>query len=195
MGLVSILFKAFGASLFYLAYSRNMVAAGISGGLFVAAVALLTVKRSIAVSKPPPSSPVPKGKVRICVAGFEIASPTAKSHYLADMVARKYPDLFETWYYFDSYAFFAFTREKFESVSFPAHLKGHATSPFVWLETGASNVIEPLGGSDHFSAWVLANNKITDPAIRAYAEAPWKVSAYLTGTANHAGKAPATCRA
>lgn len=70
---------------------------------------------------------------------------------------------YETWYYWDaSGPFYAFTAEKFADVSFPEHLKGHSSSPFVWLEHPSSdgsgkNSIEPIGGCDHFCEWIQKN--------------------------------------
>ena len=42
--------------------------------------------------------------------------------------------------------YFEFVQKKFANVEFPKHLKGHATHPFVWLETGAEQKIVPIGG-------------------------------------------------
>ena len=51
---------------------------------------------------------------------------------------------------------------------FPAHLKGHSTSPFVWIEQGApapadksaaataTSALTPIGGRDRFAEWALA---------------------------------------
>lgn len=45
-------------------------------------------------------------------------------------------------------------------MEFPAHLKNHDTSPFVWLETASvdpagPNKIVPIGGGDHFCEWTM----------------------------------------
>ena len=129
---------------------------------------------------PPPSRPVPSGKIRICIVGFKLCPPAGKAHELAGMIAEKLPDMYvltfippplspshsisyETWYYWDaSGPFYAFTAEKFADVSFPEHLKGHSSSPFVWLEHPSSdgsgkNSIEPIGGCDHFCEWIQKN--------------------------------------
>ena len=41
---------------------------------------------------PPPSRPVPSGKVRICIVGFKLCPPAGKAHELAGMIAQKFPD-------------------------------------------------------------------------------------------------------
>jgi hypothetical protein len=191
---LSVLARVTVFSFGYMLYDRTWFAAAIFGGLTVASISLTAYLQSVAVADPPRSTPVPAGKIRICVAGMKTSSPTTKAHYLADMVARKYPDQFETWYYWDTYAFWKFTAKKFESVPFPAHLKGHSTSPFCWLERGPKNDIEPIGGSDHLSEWVLKNAAIKDAEIREYAKRSWSVLAYFTGSAlSHTHTAPATC--
>ena len=109
-----------------------------------------------------PSSPVPEGRTRICVAGFHLSPPTGKAHFLADAIAKKHPNQYETWYYFDLYTFYKFTAWRFANVEFPERLKGHDTSPFVWLERGEMLTAEPLGGCDDFSDWVIANPALRD---------------------------------
>jgi hypothetical protein len=106
----------------------------------------------------PPRHPVPEGKTRICVAGYKISPFTGRSRTLAGDIAKLHPDQYESWFYFDAAdAFYAFLKETFDPVPFPPHLKGHASSPFVWLEKGASNAITPIGGNDYFVKWILAN--------------------------------------
>lgn len=119
----------------------------------------------------PVMHPVPEGKTRICVAGYKISPYTGRSRYMAAEIAKAFPSEYETWFYFDdSDKYFAFLKEKFDPVPFPAHLKGHQSSPFVWLEKGSKNDITPLGGNDYFSKWVLgiptlaANKKIHELA-------------------------------
>jgi hypothetical protein len=117
--------------------------------------------------QPPASTPVPNGKTRVCVAGFRISPYTGRARYLAAELAAQYPNEFETWFYFDSGSnFYAYIQKKFENVPFPPHLKGHCTSPMVWLERGATNDVEPLGGCNHMVEWIkkdqrlMANDKI-----------------------------------
>lgn len=107
-------------------------------------------------SIPPAQRPVPAGKTRICIAGYKISHHTGRARKIVGLIAAKYPDTYESWMYFDgSSAFYAFLKEKFDPVPFPPHLKGHASSPFIWFETGATNVIEPVGGRSHLAEWVL----------------------------------------
>jgi hypothetical protein len=52
-------------------------------------------------------------------------------------------------------------------VPFPDHLKGHQTSPFVWLETSSTNgenKITPIGGGDRFREWVNNDNELNKNA-------------------------------
>jgi glutathione S-transferase len=44
----------------------------------------------------------------------------------------------------------------FDNVTFPAHLKGHATSPFVWLETGNNEISQLIGGRSDLATWAKA---------------------------------------
>jgi hypothetical protein len=62
---------------------------------------------------------------------------------------------------------------KFDPVPFPEELKGHQTSPFVWLETSTAsgeNKITPIGGGDRFRAWVAENESLRNvPEIMEWA--------------------------
>lgn len=58
--------------------------------------------------------------------------------------------------------FYEYVIAKFETIPFPAHLKGHCTHPFVWIETGADQKIEPIGGRDFFCEWTLKNFPAAD---------------------------------
>ena len=189
MGLVSNLVRLLGVTIVVAAALRTREAYFAVAAAFTAVVGATVFKNVTAKFVPPKASPVPPGKIRICVAGFTHSSPTAKAHYLVDMIAKRYPDKYESWYYFDQYTFFQFTKWKFDAVPFPQHLKGHETSPFCWLEDSKGK-ITPLGGSEHISEWTIGN--IEDADSRKYAEEPWKVSAYLDGSAYHHLNAPAT---
>lgn len=77
---------------------------------------------------------------------------------MAAEIAKLHPEKYESWFYFDGAdQFYAFLKEMFDPVPFPPHLKGHSSSPFVWLEHGPQNEITPIGGNDHFSKWVSSN--------------------------------------
>ncbi len=191
------LLKFFPVTVLMAVLKRNWITLSLPFAVVFAFVGLQAYKRSKAISRPPAMSPVPKGKIRICVAGGTHSAPSARAHYLADAIAASDPEKYETWYYFDQYAFWPFVKEKFDPVPFPAHLKGHSTMPFVWLErqnptSGATNEITPIGGSDHFAAWALEN--IGNAQIKALAKVPWSVKWYFTGKSFHtepgAGAAP-----
>jgi hypothetical protein len=112
---------------------------------------------SSSAPKPPPSLPVPQNKTRICIAGVTVSHHTGRARKIATYLAKTYPDKFETWFYFDgSDQYYAFLANKFESVPFPDHLKGHVGSPFVWLES-SPNDVTPIGGRDHFCEYLQKN--------------------------------------
>ena len=103
----------------------------------------------------PTRNPVPDKKLRICVSGYKISTHTGRARRLADLIARKYPNEYETWFYFDSSdCYYDFLKETFDSVPFPEHLKGHSSSPFVWFEKD-KNVIEPIGPRSYFAEWAI----------------------------------------
>ena len=103
----------------------------------------------------PPRNPVPANKTRICVSGYKISPYTGHARATAAAIAEAFPDKYETWFYFaPSNDFYAFLKATFDDVPFPEHLKGHASSPFVWLEAGAKNEITPVGGDSHLSQYV-----------------------------------------
>lgn len=108
----------------------------------------------------PPSSAVPAGKVRVCMVGFPMSHHTGRAHQIAAQLAAKVPNEVETWFYWAKSAeFYAFTEKRFASVPFPDHLKGHGSSPFVWLEEppkagGQGNATTPIGGRAEFVAWI-----------------------------------------
>lgn len=103
----------------------------------------------------PKENVVPSGKTRICVAGYNISTYTGLARALAGAIGSRHAAQCETWFYFDkSKHYYDFLHVKFDPVPFPDHLKGHASSPFVWLERanaeGNANTIELLGGATEF---------------------------------------------
>jgi hypothetical protein len=103
----------------------------------------------------PPRTPVPNNKTRICVSGFKVSHHTGRARKIAALIASKYPDKYETWFYFDSSDCWRFfLKETFDTITFPEHLKGHSTSPFVWFER-ENDVIEPIGGRSNLAEWAL----------------------------------------
>ena len=122
----------------------------------------------------PPRKPVPSGKTRICVAGFNASPHVGRARTLAALIASKYPDKYETWFHFCSHSdFYAFTAATFDAVPFPENIKGHSSAPFCWLET-PPNTIQPLGGRAELAAWATATFAADEPIV-AHA-ATWKIS-------------------
>ena len=111
--------------------SGRLCMAGI-GAATASYAAYAGYRKFTAAPHPPVSPPVAPGKTRICVAGFTTCPETGHAHYLANTLAKSFPDKYETWYYFDNYEYYPFVKEKFKQVEFPEELKGHNTSPFVW---------------------------------------------------------------
>ena len=146
----------------------KVIGAGVVG-LGVAAVVL---KVATATSCPPAADPVAAGMTRIGVAGYPFSPPTAKAHELAHLIATKYPKEYDTYYYWDMFAYYAFLKEKFDPVPFPSHLKGHATSPFAWLERDGGKQIAPIGGSDDMSKWALETFPDAADIVAKAKEAP-----------------------
>ena len=139
---------------------------------------------SSAAKPVPPLNPVPQGKTRICIAGFSISTYTGLAHRLAGLIGALHGNHYETWYYWDSQkAYYAFLQQKFDPIPFPPHLKGHDSSPFVWLERGSANEIELIGGATEFQKWVLKQDELAaNAAIKLAATESWKLSdAFHTG--------------
>jgi hypothetical protein len=193
LGPVAWLVRGLGGALAYAAYAPSLTSAAIVGGVFACIAAFMVFRTLTHVVTTPKITPVPAGKTRICVAGYTHSPPTAKARFLATLIAEEFPGKFETWFYYDG-AFSNFTTKRFANVDFPAHLKGHSTSPFVWLETGSDNVIQPLGGADFLSTWALdAKNGVSGSAkVKALAttsEVPgWLLSGKAFHTTNGQGK-------
>ena len=169
--------------------NRRSYATFAASTALVAGVALYKVRTTI--PSPPPSGPVSEGMTRICVAGYPASPPTEHSHLLADKIAKEYPKQYETWYYWDLWSLWTFLPQRFATVTFPEHLKGHETSPFVWFERGSKNEVEPIGGDDNFTKWAkkeFPDNKV----IQDYCSS--KVPGYPYPGMYHANKAPATCK-
>lgn len=139
----------------------------------------------------PPTPPIPQGVTRIGVSGYSYVSPpTTKAHFLADRIAKKYPQQYETWYYWSIFSYHKFLAEKFGKISFKEigceNLIGHDTSPFVWLERADGKKLECIGGSDDFANWVKKNFPNDEDLVNVAS----KPAAF--GTLHHASQAPAT---
>ena len=188
-GPLSWTFRATGASLAFMLYARTPLSKQLfASGAVASALGIAYGATTKTVPTPPLSTPVPAGKTRICISGYTHSAPTANAHYLADAIAKELPGQFESWYYWDATGYFPFVGEKFANVDFPEHLKGHATSPFVWIERGADNKVEPIGTADLFHAWALdqANGVAGNPVVAKLAASPTALPvSVLTGDAFH----------
>jgi hypothetical protein len=169
----------------------------VAGGFFLFTIGNMVYNFTTKKPNPPASPPVPEGKLRICVTGMTHSGPTAKAHYLADKIAKRFPDKYETWYYFDMYTFYKYIVPRFANAVFPAHLKGHSTSPFVWFETGKDNKEQYIGGAAELSKWAIETFP-NEPEIVALAKENWiSLKPYITGQSYHCDNGvpvpPATC--
>ena len=114
---------------------------------------------------------VAPGKTRICIAGYSMSPFTGSARVLASEVARAFPDRFESWFYWTGNGhLFEWAGQFFDKVEFPPELKGHASSPLIWLETApqpgeesnpkifvAPNRVQFIGGMTQLAAWVQKN--------------------------------------
>ena len=140
----------------------------------------------------PLRGPVPKGKTRICVAGYNSSAPTAKAHYLADLIARRYPDKYSTWYYWDfATGFGEFVKRLTEPMNFKElgceHIIGQDMSPFCFLEfSSGEKKCLPIGSSTELSKWARKEFP-NDKEILELANTKWGLDWYITGKAFHTG--------
>jgi hypothetical protein len=161
--------------------------------------------------------PVPSGKTRICVAGFGFSHHTSRAQKLASVIATRYPDQYETWFYFSTFGFndclkVILQELPDEQKSQPGTKdKGktigeHTSSPFVWFETGGTLAADgetvegktmiTKGGRDMFCEWA-GQEFPKDEAIQAlssleappFSEAFWFNNATPGGTWSEATKA------
>jgi hypothetical protein len=124
---------------------------------------------------PPARNPVPEGKIRICEAGFKVSTHTGRARRIIGAIAKKYPEKYESWFYFDSGdAYYGFLKEMFDPIPFPDHLKGHSSSPFIWLESGSDNKIDLIGGRCYLADWVKKTFP-EDQELLALAAVDWTV--------------------
>ena len=139
-----------------------------------------------AVPSPQPMPPITAGKSRLCVAGFQISPATSHAHFLASEIAKQHPDQYETWFYWTFSEYYPYIIGKFKHVEFPAELKGHDTSPMVWIESAAAPTggegegeggkidIIPIGGDVEMVRWVGANFKDSQEVMACADKGPWK---------------------
>ena len=114
-----------------------------------------------------PRPQVPKGKTRICVAGFSMSHHTGRARAIAAGIAKAYPDKYETWFYFHTKGF---KTQFLDSIKAEIKQSGgslpedHNTSPFVWLErqTASKKEMTGLGGRDKLCDWAKDNFDASD---------------------------------
>jgi glutathione S-transferase len=105
----------------------------------------------------PPRKPVPAGKTRLCEAGYTASPHTGRARQIIGYICSKYASEYESWFYFDSGdKYYAFLKETFDKVPFPDNLKGHASSPFMWCETGQNEISQLIGGRSDLCVWAKA---------------------------------------
>jgi len=144
----------------------------IFAGSTVLGIPLLIALRAATYKPSPPrADPVEDGVTRIGVIGYTMSGPTGKAHDLANLIAKKYPKKYDTYYYFDNFGWGSFSLQRFADVPFPDRLKGHSTSPFVWLEQSGGKTT-PIGGSDDMSTWALETFSDDEEVVRAAKQPP-----------------------
>ena len=101
---------------------------------------------------------VPEGKTRICLSGFKVSHHTSRGKQIADLIAKKYSDHYETWFYFggEHSALVNDIKAKLTDEAQVAKfgVRDGWSSPFVWFEA-PDGTLDAKGGRDDFSAWVL----------------------------------------
>eukprot|EP00567_Pseudictyota_dubia_P018666 CAMPEP_0197433230 /NCGR_PEP_ID=MMETSP1175-20131217/1161_1 /TAXON_ID=1003142 /ORGANISM="Triceratium dubium, Strain CCMP147" /LENGTH=160 /DNA_ID=CAMNT_0042961549 /DNA_START=35 /DNA_END=517 /DNA_ORIENTATION=+ len=119
----------------------------------------------------PERPPVPEGKTRICVAGFGISNNVGYAQMLASAIAEKFPDKYETWFYFSNFGYREFLKDfqanhlpddyKDKPCSMDKNSKTFATqtaAPLVFFQS-ADGTIVPKGGRDLFCQWAAEEFK------------------------------------
>eukprot|EP01113_Clastostelium_recurvatum_P003914 TRINITY_DN1172_c0_g1_i1.p1 TRINITY_DN1172_c0_g1~~TRINITY_DN1172_c0_g1_i1.p1 ORF type:complete len:178 (+),score=29.86 TRINITY_DN1172_c0_g1_i1:35-535(+) len=117
----------------------------------------------------PPAVP---GKSRLCVSGFSLSTHAGRAQQIASLIARTYPNAWDSWFFFSSSAQFRGPEQGLLpriQAAMPADhpLRAHRTSPFCWVELtepaeGTYQMparpdchILPLGGRDRLCEYVL----------------------------------------
>ena len=126
-------------------------------------------------------SPVPAGKVRICVAGFTLSHHTGRARKLADAIVKAQPSKYESWFYFDTKTY----QKEFLPV-LKAELppdqqelfKTHKSSPFCWLEH-ADGTKDAKGGRDRLCEWAIKEFPSDDTIQKLCATQPSLVEAWV----------------
>lgn len=121
---------------------------------------------------------VPAGKTRLCVAGFKVSHNTGHARCMADMIAKKFPDRYETWFHFPAFSpaeYFDYIEtvikpqlNEEQRASFSSRVGW--SSPFCWL-LNSDGVLDAKGGNDRFCEWVTAAFP-EDEELKKYAATP-----------------------
>mmetsp|Transcript_24231 Transcript_24231/g.34189 ORF Transcript_24231/g.34189 Transcript_24231/m.34189 type:complete len:161 (-) Transcript_24231:34-516(-) len=124
----------------------------------------------------PVRTPVPKGKIRLCQAGFTVSHHTGRAHTVINTIVKHYPDKYESWFFFMGIKEFKTWIAEFKKTSLSESdaksFANHSSSPFCWFETEDGKV-EVKGGRDRLCEWALATfteNTPADAEIRKEAE-------------------------
>ena len=150
---------------------------------------------------PVPDRPiVPPGRIRICVAGVQVSHNVGKAVHIAEQIARSYPDVYETWFYFGSCGCCGGTGyfdvlpqfiepmpetelSKESTLDKGTTVQNHRSAPFIWLEEGGTvgengeclqfsgKKLTAIGGADKFRLWAL-DTFPEDEAVQAVAGIP-----------------------
>jgi hypothetical protein len=110
--------------------------------------------------------PVASGKTRICVSGFSLSHHTGRARKIADAIVTARPDLYESWFYFDSKGFRDFINSTIKPMlpqEQQEKFASHKSSPFCWLELDDGS-LDAKGGRDRFCEWA-ASEFPSDAAI------------------------------
>eukprot|EP00798_Chlamydomonas_sp_ICE-L_P022389 gene22389-29497_t len=125
----------------------------------------------------PPRPPVTAGKIRICIAGFDLSRHTNRAGKIARVIAATLPGEFETWFFFNSKLY----RDGMEGDSGvlgiikkeltpeQTEFAAHTTSPFVWLEMPDGKK-KALGGRDKFAEWARERFAGNDAILKVIIE-------------------------
>jgi hypothetical protein len=106
----------------------------------------------------PPRPPVAEGKKRICVAGFTLSHHTNRARKIADAIVASQPEVYESWYFFDSKAYRDFLNTTIKPNLPDEQQKkfaAHKSSPFCWVESDDGS-LDAKGGRDGLCEWALA---------------------------------------
>jgi len=102
----------------------------------------------------PPRNPVPEGKTRICVAGYEQSAHFTRARNVAHEIVTASPDQYESWYYGPSRTKYFEWLATWKATVNDEKWKDHKTSPMCWFEKSDGSV-EVLGGRDRFCEWTI----------------------------------------